>query len=206
MLVGGRGGGGRRCAGAARSSLLTGVLVAGAPGLVMDGYKSVQAPNGGAYANVALPQSRVDAARWVRDHSAPDDVVATNVALHRLSGVTLCDSRSFWLSAYAERSVLVEGWGFAPRQARSGPDAVLGSGEAAPQRRGVHRPHGGRAGGAAGRHGVRWLVVDRVGRTGVAALGTLADLRFDNGRLAVYRLWPLTFDGPCRSRKRREVS
>ena len=30
---------------------LTGVLVAGAPGLVMDKYKSVQAPNGGAYAN-----------------------------------------------------------------------------------------------------------------------------------------------------------
>ena len=52
----------------------------------------------------------------MRDHSAPDDVLATNVHCLGYWG-SLCDSRSFWLSAYAERSVLVEGWAFAPRQA-----------------------------------------------------------------------------------------
>ena len=63
---------------------LTAVLVAGIPGLVMDGAKSVAAPNGGAYPTIALPKSRVDAARWVRDHSDPDDVLATNA--HCISG------------------------------------------------------------------------------------------------------------------------
>jgi NAD(P)-dependent dehydrogenase (short-subunit alcohol dehydrogenase family)/acyl carrier protein len=34
----------------------------------MDMYKSTQWPNGGAYASVPMPRSRIDAARWVRDH------------------------------------------------------------------------------------------------------------------------------------------
>src|SRR5258705_8958273 len=95
---------------------LTAVLVAGVPGLIMDEVKSLRSPNGGAYVNISMPKSRVDAARWVRDHSSPNDVLATNVHCLGYYG-DLGDSRSFWLSAYSERSVLVEGWGFAPRPA-----------------------------------------------------------------------------------------
>jgi hypothetical protein len=166
--------------------LLTGVLVAGAPGLVMDGYKSVQSPNGGAYATVPMPKSRVDAARWVRDHSAPDDVLATNVHCLGWWG-DLCDARSFWLSAYAERSVLVEGWAFAPRQAGGlapfwDADLLRRNDEAftAPTAAGLRDLRE--------RHAVRYLVVDReVGREAPELAG-LAPLRFDNGRLAVYEL------------------
>jgi hypothetical protein len=166
---------------------LTGVLVAGIPGLIMDEYKSLQSPNGGAYVNIPMPKSRVDAARWVRDHSAPDDVVATNVHCLGYYG-DLCDSRSFWLSAYSERSVLVEGWGFAPRQAVLGlapfwnPDLLTLNDTAftAPSAEVLRRLHD--------RYGVRWLVVDRnVGRES-PDLRTMADERYDNTRLAVYQL------------------
>jgi hypothetical protein len=167
--------------------LLTGVLVAGAPGLVMDMRKSVRAPNGGAYATVPMPESRVDAARWVRDHSAPDDVVATNAHCLGYWG-DLCDARSFWLSAYAERSVLVEGWAFAPRQAGGlapfwDPDLLRRNDEAftAPTPAGLDWLRG---------KGVRWLVVDRDVAPEAPELAELANLRYDNGRLAVYELPP----------------
>ena len=166
---------------------LTAVLVAGVPGLIMDGVKSIRAPNGGAYVNIALPQSRVDAARWVRDHSEPDDIVATNVHCIGFFG-DLCDSRSFWLSAYGERSVLVEGWGFSPRLATIGPspfwdqEKLRLNDEAftAPTADGLRELHD--------RHRVRWLVVDRSVAPESPTLRTLADLRYDNGRLAVYEV------------------
>lgn len=167
---------------------LTAVLVVGAPGLIMDMYKSVRSPNGGAYVNVPMPRSRVEAARWTREHSAPRDVIATNV--HCLQVVLgWCDARSFWLSAYAERRVLVEGWGFAPRVAAQGSftpfwdQDLLRRNDAAftaPTAAGLRELRDW--------HGVRWLVVDRaVGRES-PELPRLARLRFDNGRMAVYQL------------------
>lgn len=165
---------------------LAAVLVAGAPGLVMDAYKSRESPNGGAYFNVPMPRSRVEAARWVRDHSRPDDVLATNV--HCLSPEPACYAGSFWLSAYAERRVLVEGWAFAPRvvaiayppfwdsELLSRNDAAF----TAPTAPGLAQLRDA--------YGVRWLVVDRAYRPEAAGLAGLAAVRFDNGRLAVYEL------------------
>lgn len=167
---------------------LTAVLVIGAPGLVLDMYKSEQSPNGGAYYNVPLPRSRVEAARWTRDHSTPADVIATNVhCLQVING--WCDARSFWLSAYSERRVLVEGWGFAPRIATSGSftpfwdQDLLRRNDAAftdPTEAGLAELRD--------RHGVRWLVVDRRVGEESPELRRLAPLRFDNGRMAVYQL------------------
>lgn len=165
---------------------LTGILVVGAPGLLMDMKKSEENPNGGAYALVPMPRSRVEAARWVREHSSPDDVVATNVhCLQVISGY--CDTRTFWLSAYAERRVLVEGWAFAPRVAGSAfaefwdPELLRRNDEAftAPTAQGLRGLR---------ELGVRWLVVDRTVGAEAAGLGELARARFDNGRMAVYEL------------------
>ncbi|MDG4832473.1 hypothetical protein O7627_24650 [Solwaraspora sp. WMMD1047] len=167
---------------------LTAVLVVGAPGLVMDMYKSTQAPNGGAYANVPMPRSRIDAARWTRDQSRPDDVIATNVHCLAIRN-GWCDSRTFWLSAYAERRVLVEGWGFAPRVATTGPytpfwdEDLLRRNDAA-----FSAPTADGLAELRDRHGVRWLVVDRSIGVESPELAGLATLGFDNGRLAVYRL------------------
>ncbi|MET7969083.1 DUF2298 domain-containing protein [Micromonospora sp. NPDC005305] len=170
--------------------LLTAVLTAGAPGLVLDAAATRDYPNGGAYPVVAMPASRVEAARWVRAHSAPGDVLATNAHCREVVD-GWCDARSFWLSGYAERSVLVEGWAFAPRMVGrpDGPYAPFW--DAGRQRANDAAFTAPTAAGLAAlrdRYGVRWLVVDRQAGTEAPALRTLADLRFENSRAAVYRL------------------
>jgi hypothetical protein len=170
--------------------LLTGILVAGAPGLVMDAAAAHRYPNGGAYAVTPIPASRIEAARWVRDHSDPDDVVATNAHCVLPEPPGECDARSFWLSAYTERSVLVEGWAFAPRVVGEprGPWApfwdppLLAANDAA-----FYSPTPEGLAGLRAR-GVRWLVVDRDVRLESPDLAGLAQLRFENARMAVYSL------------------
>ncbi|SCG61396.1 hypothetical protein [Micromonospora inositola] len=170
--------------------LLTAVLVAGAPGLVMDAAAARQQPNGGAYPVVPMPASRVEAARWVHAHSDPDDVVATNVHCRAVVD-GWCDARTFWLSGYAERAVLVEGWAFAPRMVGlpEGPYAPfwdadrLRANDAA-----FTAPTASGLAALRDRYGVRWLVADRGVEPESPTLRTLADLRFENSRTAVYRL------------------
>jgi hypothetical protein len=55
--------------------------------------------------------AQADAARWLRDHAAPGELIATNAhcAVKNVSG---CDNRHFWIAALSERHVLVEGWGY----------------------------------------------------------------------------------------------
>ncbi|WP_148086547.1 hypothetical protein [Micromonospora sp. HM5-17] len=168
--------------------LLTAVLVVGAPGLVMDMAKSQRNPNGGAYTTVPLPKSRVDAARWTREHSAPSDVLATNA--HCLVVVNgWCDARSFWLSAYAERRVLVEGWAFAPRVAALGPYTPFWDQELLRRNDAVFTdPTEAGLRELRDRYGVRWLVVDRQAGHESPELRRLATLRYDNGRMAVYQI------------------
>lgn len=59
----------------------------------------------------AFHSSQVRAARFIRDHSDPDDLVATNRHCRRPAG-QVCDARRFFVAAYAERRVLVEGWAY----------------------------------------------------------------------------------------------
>lgn len=61
-----------------------------------------------------LPASDVRAYRWLRDHSDPDDLVATNqhcAGRHRPN----CSRRAFNIAGYSERRVLIEGWAYVPR-------------------------------------------------------------------------------------------
>lgn len=68
---------------------------------------------------VAVTGKEVAAARWIRDHSDPDTIIATN--RHCLNDqvfpgtgpVNACYVVSFWVSAWSERRVLVEGWAYA---------------------------------------------------------------------------------------------
>ena len=104
----------------------------------------------------------VATARWVRDHSDPDDLVATNQ--HRTLAGT---NRLFWLSAFSERRVLVEGWGFSDRikaeyDARRSPyapfwdRALLRANDAA-----FKRPTDASVAELADKYGVRWMVLNR---------------------------------------------
>jgi hypothetical protein len=84
--------------------------------------------------------------------------------------------------------VLIEGWGFAPRQAAVGltpfwDTALMDLNESA-----FTAPTPAILDELRDEHGVRWLVVDRaVGRES-GSLARLADPVYDNGRIAVFRL------------------
>jgi hypothetical protein len=53
----------------------------------------------------------METGRWLREHSSPEDVVATDAHCRPVGQG--CDSRHFWVSGYSERRVLVEGWAYA---------------------------------------------------------------------------------------------
>ncbi|GAB3806132.1 hypothetical protein [Micromonospora zhanjiangensis] len=165
-------------------------LGAGTPGLVVDAWRY---PANSFWTTVIGPR-QAEAARWLRAHSGPDDVVATNG--HCLSPPPApCRSQSFWLSGFAERRVLVESWAFATRTVRQGmrtgtdiatvpfwdPD-LLATNQA------VFVDPSERVVAVLRTRKVRWLVADRrYGRESVA-LGRFARLRLDNGDVAVYEL------------------
>jgi hypothetical protein len=57
----------------------------------------------------------LEAARWLRDHSGEDDLVATNGHCAPIAAGGPCLNLHFWVSALSERRVLIEGWGFTAR-------------------------------------------------------------------------------------------
>ncbi|MEU0093918.1 hypothetical protein [Kribbella sp. NPDC006257] len=72
-----------------------------------------------------IPDGGAEAARYIRDHSAVTDRLATNSHCMPAYDPARCDTRNFWLSAYAERRVLVEGWAYTPT-AQSSKNATNG--------------------------------------------------------------------------------
>ncbi|MEU4836441.1 hypothetical protein, partial [Streptosporangium sp. NPDC023615] len=142
----------------------------------------------------APPPGALAAGRWLRDHSRPDELVATN-AHCRWGMENPCDGRHFWVAALTERRVLVEGWTYTARNtARWRPGmptlhlpfwdaALIGLNDtvfSAPTAENVRLLRE--------RHGVRWLLADEHRRTVSPDLGSLATLRFRSGAYAVYRL------------------
>lgn len=62
-----------------------------------------------------LPHGAREASRWLRAHSDPDAIIATNAHCRGRDGQGRCDNRAFWISGYSERRVLIEGWGYTER-------------------------------------------------------------------------------------------
>lgn len=170
--------------------LLSAALVAGAPTLLLDVAQSRDQEWEGSW---LMPASQVEAARWIRTNSSPTDVLATGV--HCRSDDDYNDpsrgcgnSLAFWLSAYSERSVLIEGWAYSPRLMAEHSGAfwdqqLLKLNDDAfkqPTRDGLDRLHD--------QHAVRYLVVDRKAGGASPELDTLARKAYDNGRVAVYEL------------------
>lgn len=145
-----------------------------------------------APADTAVGESGVEAARWLRAHSGTDDVLAVNAHTWTPGSTLLVSS---WLSGYAERRVLVEGWGYTRRhstiEVRDGlafddvpywDQAQLRANDAAFT---APSPSALRAVGA---YGVDWLVLDRRFPGEGDALGALLEPVFDDGDYAVYRM------------------
>ncbi|MGJ6964055.1 hypothetical protein ACSDR0_19280 [Streptosporangium sp. G11] len=140
-----------------------------------------------------IPEGALAAARWLRAHSGPDDLVATNV--HCLWGQeNPCDSRQFWVSALTERRVLVEGWMYTAKNLarwRPGAPEHLGFWD---EERLQRNDTAFRAPSAEvmrllrERYGVRWLFVDER-RTGPGSrIGDFATFRFRSGDYALYQV------------------
>ncbi|MFC4038798.1 hypothetical protein ACFO1B_10240 [Dactylosporangium siamense] len=145
-----------------------------------------------------IPDGTPEAGRWLRDHSDPDDLVATNT--HCLSTLGApesgCDNRHFAFSAYSERRFLIEGWGFTNRTHQVAAEThvnavyvpywdgrVLADNDAA-----FAAPSAQTIGRLRDRYGVRWLFVDEARDTPAPTLGDFARLRHRSGQIAVYEI------------------
>jgi hypothetical protein len=141
----------------------------------------------------------LEAGRWLRDHSHPDDLVATNV--HCLAGAaTECLNLHFSVAAFTERRVLVEGWGFtAKAHDRAGKLGVpagdvpfwkpelLAANDAA-----FTATSAATLGDLRTRYGVTWLFVDETRSPVSPRLADFAVFRFRSGGCAVYELVDVT--------------
>lgn len=141
----------------------------------------------------SIAPGAVEAGRWIRAHSDPDDLVATNVhCRHEYMGN--CDNRHFWIAAYTERRVLVEGWGYTVTSNRNiggrpwyyvpfWRQDVLADND-----RVFTDPTPANADRLRDRYGVRWLFVDERFHKPAAGLDKVATLRFRDGDSTVYEL------------------
>ena len=136
-------------------------------------------------------------ARYVRDHSHPSDVIATNMHCAPGPDPYGCDTRAFWIAAYAERRVLIEGWAYTDQanavvekhlnpirsqfwnlSLKKANDIVF----TAPTPENLARLRD--------RFHVRWLILDRSVTASPPGLDTLAVPRFTADTLTAYALEP----------------
>lgn len=143
----------------------------------------------------AVPGDGIDVAHWLRDHSDPGDLVATNLHCFQTDAHNVCDARHFWVSGYSERRVLVEGWAYTTNAIASGMAAGV-SDRTVPfwdqpllalNDRAFSEPSPAVLAELRDAHGVRWLFADLTAADS-EALGTNADLRYLQGDFAVYEL------------------
>ncbi|PZG13275.1 hypothetical protein, partial [Nonomuraea aridisoli] len=141
-----------------------------------------------------IPKGALAAGRWLRDHSAPGDVVATDLHCLHPRWVA-CDSRHYWVSAFTERRVLVEGWAYAEStlsRAELFATPYLTLPYADPVRLAANdavfrTPTAENVQHLATKYGVKWLF------TGInPQLGKFARLRFRNATSSVYEIAPDT--------------
>jgi hypothetical protein len=137
----------------------------------------------------------ITAARWLRDHSSPEDIVATNDHCQAKFAV-VCDHRSTWIAGFSERQLLLEGWAYTSRTSieadkQDVPVAIanywdprrLHDNDIAftdPTRADIRRLHD--------KYGVDWMFVDRRSPADVKALKKVADLRFHVDQYVVFSI------------------
>jgi hypothetical protein len=144
-----------------------------------------------------VPDGGAEAARYIRDHSAVTDRLATNSHCTPVYDPDRCDTRNFWLSAYAERRVLVEGWAYTPT-AQSGKNAMNGPfwdpSLLALNDKAFRDPTKPTLDYLWTKYGVRWLVYDT--KVSGPPHELQSQWRFGAGTVQVYELAPPTGPSP----------
>lgn len=174
------------------------LVIAVAMGFSLPGVARVLASpiNAARVAGPAVPGDAIAAGRWLRDHSDPAELVATDLHCRPLPATPgVCDARHFWVAAYTERHVLVEGWayttkaydhaialGVSDRTVPFWDQQLLAANDTA-----FTNPSAAGLATLRDRYGVRWLFADLT-TADPAALGRLADLRYRQGDFADYEL------------------
>lgn len=138
----------------------------------------------------------IAAARWLRDNSDPDDLVATN--LHSRWVKPADDHRHFWVAGYTERRILVEGWSYIPPASVGLPstdrnNASTGAPFWDPERLRLNDevftdPTAENVAELHERYGVDWLFADRRRKPDLKGLRELADRRYSNETFVVFRI------------------
>lgn len=138
----------------------------------------------------------IQAARWLRAHSAVDTTVATN-AHCQVPNTGVCVPRNFWMAGYAERQFLVEGWSYVSRSsigqhAPADENVTVGpfwdAARLSLNDKAFRRPTAANLGRLRTEYGVRWLFVDLRYQVDLPALAREADLRFSSGAYRVFEL------------------
>jgi hypothetical protein len=138
-----------------------------------------------------IPAGGADAARYIRSHSKVTDRLATNSHCTPVYTDKTCDPRNFWLSAYAERRVLVEGWSYlqTPKKRANGSfwdQPLLRANDAI-----FRTPNRAELETFRTMYGVRWLVFDTNVSHPSAELRRLLPWRYAAGSVEVFELTPL---------------
>lgn len=175
------------------AALLVGFAFAGAVPFAQVLAKGLPDPEPPA-AGRGVHRSEVTAARWIREHSEPGDLVMTND--HCRTGTDPCDHAEFTVGAFSERRVLLEGWAYTKRI--NAEAAELGVAHRYldfwdPELLALNDGFVEQPTEAAQRElyelGVRWVYVDR--RLQHAEdLGPYAERRFENKLITVHELLP----------------
>ncbi|MER7606566.1 hypothetical protein [Nocardioides sp. NPDC127503] len=177
------------------AALMLGVVLAGAPqtiALATVGPALPRAPD-----TDIIGPGGVAAARFVREHSQPDELIATNAHCIGLP-VPDCDRRNFWIAAYAERRVLVEGWAYIDPLVVGLPSTDLNNSAYLPfwdpellaaNDAAIRHPSKATLAKLRDEHGVDWLVVDRRYRADLPGLRReVGQPRFKGGLYSVFDL------------------
>ncbi len=146
-----------------------------------------------AYESIA--PGGIEAARFIRRNSGPNDLIATNIHC-REAGADRCLTGSYWLAGYAERRVLVQGWAYTQRidDSYAADEKVQGS-YWDPARRRLNdeaftAPTREVLETLRTKYGVQWLLADERVGTPPKELERLSQLRFHYGTVRVFQLYP----------------
>ena len=60
----------------------------------------------------AVSERELSAMTWLRDNSAPADVIATNLHCRPAPNEPYCDARGFWVVGLSGRRAVLEGWAY----------------------------------------------------------------------------------------------